>query len=206
MKINQEIVEKNIGLLIVLVIAVGRGRAGSSRSCRSTSRSPDDGPVAGVRPYPALELAGRDVYLREGCYNCHSQMIRPFPRRRPSATVTTRSPASSSTTIRSSGAASARDLTSRASARATPDEWHRAHLDNPRDVVPESNMPSYPVARQTPLAPEDVQPKMRALRRLGVPYTDDQIAKAPDERQGQERAGRGRRLLQNLGLALRNVK
>jgi cytochrome c oxidase cbb3-type subunit 2 len=86
------------------------------------------------------------------------------------------------------------------------DDWHRAHLDNPRDVVPESNMPAYPWLATTPLVPEDIQPKMRALRRVGVPYTDEQIAKAPEELKGKNEQDAVVAYLQNLGLALRNVK
>jgi len=204
MKINQEIVEKNIGLLIVLVIAVvavgGLVEIVPLYFQKSTTT-----PVAGVRPYPALELAGRDVYLREGCYNCHSQMIRPF--RAETERYGHYSVAGEFVYDHPFQWGSKRtgpDL-ARVGARYS-DEWHRAHLDNPRDVVPESNMPAYPWLGQTPLAPEDIQPKMRALRRLGVPYTDDQIAKAPDDVKGKNEQDAVVAYLQNLGLALRNVK
>ena len=204
MKINQEIVEKNIGLLIVLVIAVvavgGLVEIVPLYFQKSTTT-----PVAGVRPYPALELAGRDVYLREGCYNCHSQMIRPF--RAETERYGHYSVAGEFVYDHPFQWGSKRtgpDL-ARVGARYS-DEWHRAHLDNPRDVVPESNMPAYPWLGQTPLAPEDIQPKMRALRRLGVPYTDEQIAKAPDEVKGKNEQDAVVAYLQNLGLALRNVK
>jgi len=204
MKINQEIVEKNIGLLIVLVIAVvavgGLVEIVPLYFQKSTTT-----PVAGVRPYPALELAGRDVYLREGCYNCHSQMIRPF--RAETERYGHYSVAGEFVYDHPFQWGSKRtgpDL-ARVGARYS-DEWHRAHLDNPRDVVPESNMPAYPWLGQTPLAPEDIQPKMRALRRLGVPYTDEQIAKAPDDVKGKNEQDAVVAYLQNLGLALRNVK
>jgi hypothetical protein len=99
-------------------------------------------PIKGLQPYTALQLAGRDIYIREGCYNCHSQMIRPF-RRKPCATVTTLWLASLCTTIPSSGAASVPVLIWHRVGGKYSDEWHRIHLNNPRDVVPESNMPAY---------------------------------------------------------------
>jgi len=204
MKINQEIVEKNIGLLIVLVIAVV-AVGGLVEIVPLYFQKSTTAPVAGVRPYPALELAGRDVYLREGCYNCHSQMIRPF--RAETERYGHYSVAGEFVYDHPFQWGSKRtgpDL-ARVGARYS-DEWHRAHLDNPRDVVPESNMPAYPWLGQTPLAPEDIQPKMRALRRLGVPYTDDQIAKAPDDVKGKNEQDAVVAYLQNLGLALRNVK
>jgi cytochrome c oxidase cbb3-type subunit II len=204
MKINQEIVEKNIGLLIVLVIAVV-AVGGLVEIVPLYFQKSTTAPVAGVRPYPALELAGRDVYLREGCYNCHSQMIRPF--RAETERYGHYSVAGEFVYDHPFQWGSKRtgpDL-ARVGARYS-DEWHRAHLDNPRDVVPESNMPSYPWLAKTPLAPEDIQPKMRALRRLGVPYTEDQIAKAPDEVKGKSEQDAVVAYLQNLGLALRNVK
>jgi len=204
MKINQEIVEKNIGLLIVLVIAVV-AVGGLVEIVPLYFQKSTTAPVAGVRPYPALELAGRDVYLREGCYNCHSQMIRPF--RAETERYGHYSVAGEFVYDHPFQWGSKRtgpDL-ARVGARYS-DEWHRAHLDNPRDVVPESNMPAYPWLGQTPLAPEDIQPKMRALRRLGVPYTDEQIAKAPDDVKGKNEQDAVVAYLQNLGLALRNVK
>ena len=204
MKINQEIVEKNIGLLIVLVIAVvavgGLVEIVPLYFQKSTTT-----PVAGVRPYPALELAGRDVYLREGCYNCHSQMIRPF--RAETERYGHYSVAGEFVYDHPFQWGSKRtgpDL-ARVGARYS-DEWHRAHLDNPRDVVPESNMPAYPWLARTPLVPEEIQPKMRALRRVGVPYTDDQITKAPEALKGKNEQDAVVAYLQNLGLALRNVK
>src|SRR3954469_15256011 len=183
MKINQEIVEKNIGLLIVLVIAVV-AVGGLVEIVPLYFQKSTTAPVAGVRPYPALELAGRDVYLREGCYNCHSQMIRPF--RAETERYGHYSVAGEFVYDHPFQWGSKRtgpDL-ARVGARYS-DEWHRAHLDNPRDVVPESNMPAYPWLARTPLEPADIQPKMRALRRVGVPYTDEQIAKAPDEIKGK---------------------
>jgi len=204
MKLDQAYIEQHIGwmiVLIVLVVSVG----GLVEIVPLYFQKSTTTPVAGVRPYPALELAGRDVYLREGCYNCHSQMIRPF--RAETERYGHYSVAGEFVYDHPFQWGSKRtgpDL-ARVGARYS-DEWHRAHLDNPRDVVPESNMPSYPWLAKTPLAPEEIQPKMRALRRLGVPYTDDQIAKAPDEVKGRNEQDAVVAYLQNLGLALRNVK
>jgi cytochrome c oxidase cbb3-type subunit 2 len=204
MKINQEIVEKNVGLLIVLVIAVvavgGLVEIVPLYFQKSTTQ-----PVAGITPYPPLQLAGRDIYVREGCYNCHSQMIRPL--RAETERYGHYSVAGEFVYDRPFQWGSKRtgpDL-ARVGARYS-DEWHRAHLDNPRDVVPESNMPAYPRLARTPLAPEDIAPKMRALQRLGVPYTDEQIARAPDEIKGKSEQDAMVAYLQNLGLALRNLK
>jgi cytochrome c oxidase cbb3-type subunit 2 len=204
MKINQEIVEKNVGLLIVLVIAVvavgGLVEIVPLYFQKSTTQ-----PVAGITPYPPLQLAGRDIYVREGCYNCHSQMIRPL--RAETERYGHYSVAGEFVYDRPFQWGSKRtgpDL-ARVGARYS-DEWHRAHLDNPRDVVPESNMPAYPWLARTPLAPEDIAPKMRALQRLGVPYTDEQIARAPDEVKGKSEQDAMVAYLQNLGLALRNLK
>ncbi|MFO1302248.1 MAG: cytochrome-c oxidase, cbb3-type subunit II [Burkholderiales bacterium] len=204
MKINQEIVEKNVGLmivLIVLVVAVG----GLVEIVPLYFQKSTTTPVAGVVPYPALQLAGRDVYLREGCYNCHSQMIRPF--RAETERYGHYSVAGESVYDHPFQWGSKRtgpDL-ARVGARYS-DDWHRAHLDNPRDVVPESNMPAYPWLAKTPLVPEEIKPKMVALRRVGVPYTDDQIAKAPEELKGKTEQDAVIAYLQNLGLALRTVK
>ncbi|MFO1310749.1 MAG: cytochrome-c oxidase, cbb3-type subunit II [Burkholderiales bacterium] len=204
MKINQEIVEKNVGLLIVLivlVVAVG----GLVEIVPLYFQKSTTTPVAGVVPYPPLQLAGRDVYLREGCYNCHSQMIRPF--RAETERYGHYSVAGESVYDHPFQWGSKRtgpDL-ARVGARYS-DDWHRAHLDNPRDVVPESNMPAYPWLAKTPLVPGEIQPKMVALRRVGVPYTDDQIARAPEELKGKTEQDAVIAYLQNLGLALRTVK
>jgi len=179
MKINQEIVEKNIGLLIVLVIAVvavgGLVEIVPLYFQKSTTT-----PVAGVRPYPALELAGRDVYLREGCYNCHSQMIRPF--RAETERYGHYSVAGEFVYDRPFQWGSKRtgpDL-ARVGGRYS-DAWHRIHLDNPRDVVPESNMPGYPWLARTAADASTIEAKLRALRVLGHPYTDEEVAGAKAE-------------------------
>jgi len=135
-------------------------------------------PVAGLKPYSPRRLAGRDVYIREGCYGCHSQMIRPF--RAETERYGHYSVAGESVYEHPFQWGSKRtgpDL-ARVGGRYS-DEWHRTHLDNPRDVVPESNMPAYPWLATTKLVPAEIMPKMRALRRVGVPYTDEEIALAP---------------------------
>jgi cytochrome c oxidase cbb3-type subunit 2 len=137
-------------------------------------------PITGLKPYTALELAGRDIYQREGCYNCHSQMIRPFR----------------AETLRYGHYSVAGEFVydhpfQWGSKRTGPDlhrvggkysdEWHRIHLINPRDLVPESIMPAYPWLEKTPVDAESMAPNMRALRVVGVPYTDDEIAGAAAE-------------------------
>jgi len=141
-------------------------------------------PVEGLKPYTSLQLAGRDVYIREGCYNCHSQMIRPFR----------------AETLRYGSFSVAGEFVydhpfQWGSKRTGPDlhrvggkysdEWHRIHLNNPRDLVPESNMPAYAWLNKGMLDPADMAPKLKALRLVGVPYTDDEIAKAGDEVNGR---------------------
>ncbi len=197
-------IEKNIGwmiVLIVLVVAVG----GLVEIVPLYFQNSTTEPVTGVKPYPPLQLAGRDVYLREGCFTCHSQMIRPL--RAETERYGHYSVAGESVYDHPFQWGSKRtgpDL-ARVGARYS-DDWHRVHLNNPRDVVPESNMPGYPWLASTQLVPADIQPKMLALRRVGVPYTDDAIAKAPDELKGMTEEDALIAYLQGLGLALRNVR
>ena len=182
-------------VLILLVVAVG----GLVEIVPLFFQKSTTEPVAGLKPYTPLQLAGRDIYMREGCYNCHSQMIRPFR----------------AETQRYGHYSVAGEFVydhpfQWGSKRTGPDlhrvggkysdEWHRIHLDNPRDVVPESNMPAYPWLATTQLdAATDRRRSMRALRSVGVPYTDAEIAEAPNERQGQDRAGRADRLPAGAG-------
>ena len=141
-------------------------------------------PIEGLKPYTSLQLAGRDIYIREGCYNCHSQMIRPFR----------------AETLRYGAYSVAGEFVfdhpfQWGSKRTGPDlarvggkysdEWHRIHLNNPRDLVPESNMPAYSWLDKGNLDPADMAPKMKALRMVGVPYTDDEIAKAGEDVKGK---------------------
>ena len=179
MKFTHEWIEKNVWLLIGLVLLVisfgGLVEIVPLFFQKSTTE-----PVAGLKPYSPLRLAGRDVYIREGCYGCHSQMIRPF--RAETERYGHYSVAGESVYEHPFQWGSKRtgpDL-ARVGGRYS-DEWHRTHLDNPRDVVPESNMPGYPWLAKSKLVPGEIMPKMRALRRVGVPYTDEEIALAPQD-------------------------
>src|SRR6266700_2757288 len=183
MKLNQELVEKNIGwmiVLIVLVVAVG----GLVEIVPLYFQKSTTQPVTGVKPYPPLQLAGRDVYLREGCYGCHSQMIRPL--RAETERYGHYSVAGESVYDHPFQWGSKRtgpDL-ARGGGRYS-DEWHRVPVNNPRDVVPESNMPGYPWLAAAAVDPSEMAPKMRALRRGGVPYSNADIAPAADEVKGK---------------------
>ena len=179
MKFTHEWIEKNVWLLIGLVLLVisfgGLVEIVPLFFQKSTTE-----PAAGLKPYSPLRLAGRDVYIREGCYGCHSQMIRPF--RAETERYGHYSVAGESVYEHPFQWGSKRtgpDL-ARVGGRYS-DEWHRTHLDNPRDVVPESNMPGYPWLANTKLVPGEIMPKMRALQRVGVPYTDEEIAAAPQD-------------------------
>ena len=204
MRINQEVIEQNIGWLIVLVVLVvsvgGLAEIVPLYFQKSTTE-----PVAGVVPYTPLQLTGRDVYIREGCYNCHSQMIRPF--RAETERYGHYSVAGEFVYDHPFQWGSKRtgpDL-ARVGGRYS-DDWHRVHLNNPRDVVPESNMPGYPWLARTSANAADIQAKMKALRTVGVPYTDDQIAKAPAELTGKTEQDALVAYLQNLGLAMKNAR
>jgi cytochrome c oxidase cbb3-type subunit 2 len=176
---KHEWIEKNPWLLIALVtlvVSVG----GAVEIVPLFFQKSTTEPVAGLKPYSPLRLAGRDIYVREGCYNCHSQMIRPF--RAETERYGHYSVAGEFVYDRPFQWGSKRtgpDL-ARVGGRYS-DEWHRTHLANPRDVVPESNMPNYPWLARTSLDPAGIVPKMNALRRLGTPYTDAEIAAAPEE-------------------------
>jgi cytochrome c oxidase cbb3-type subunit 2 len=201
MKFSHEWIEKNPWLLIglvLLVVSVG----GLVEIVPLFFQKSTTEPIAGLKPYSPLRLAGRDVYVREGCYNCHSQMIRPF--RAETERYGHYSVAAEFVYDRPFQWGSKRtgpDL-ARVGGRYS-DEWHRSHLDNPRDLVPESNMPSYPWLARTMLVPQEVQPKMRALRRLSVPYTDEEIAKAPDELAGKTEQDALIAYLQGLGTLIK---
>ena len=204
MKLNQQMIEKNVGWMIVgivLLVSVG----GLVEIVPLYFQKSTTEPVSGVKPYTPLQLAGRDVYLREGCYNCHSQMIRPF--RAETERYGHYSVAGEFVYDHPFQWGSKRtgpDL-ARVGGRYS-DDWQRVHLDNPRDVVPESNMPAYPWLAKAPASPGDIKDRMRALRRVGVPYTDDEIAKADDEVKGKTEQDALVAYLQNLGLALPNVR
>jgi cytochrome c oxidase cbb3-type subunit 2 len=175
---KHETIEKNAGLmgiLIALVISV----AGIAEIVPLMFQAQTTKPSEGVVPYPPLELAGRDVYVKEGCYNCHSQMVRPFVDE--NLRYGPPSLAGESVYDRPFQWGSKRtgpDL-ARVGGRYT-DEWHLVHLINPRDVVPESNMPGFPWLLDNKVDGELVTTKMKTLRMLGHPYTDEQIASAAE--------------------------
>jgi cytochrome c oxidase cbb3-type subunit 2 len=204
MALNQDAIERNVGWMIVLVIvAVSVG--GLVQIVPLFFQKSTTEPVKGLKPYTALQLTGRDVYIREGCYNCHSQMVRPF--RAETERYGPYSVAGEFVYDHPFQWGSKRtgpDL-NRVGGRYS-DDWHRVHLRNPRYVVPESNMPAYPWLAATPADASDIQAKMRALRRLGVPYADDEIAKAPAELAGRTEEDAVVAYLQNLGIAMKNAR
>ena len=177
MKFSHEWIEKSPWLLIelvLLVISVG----GLVEIVPLFFQKSTTEPVAGLKPYSALRLVGRDVYIREGCYNCHSQMIRPF--RAETERYGHYSVAGEFVYDHPFQWGSKRtgpDL-ARVGGRYS-DDWHRSHLDDPRALVPESNMPAYPWLATNQLVPADVLAKMRAMKRLGVPYSEEEIAQGP---------------------------
>lgn len=157
-------------------------------------------PAEGVKPYPPLQLAGRDVYIREGCYNCHSQMVRPF--RSETERYGPYSVAGESVYDRPFQWGSKRtgpDL-ARVGGRYS-DEWHYIHMNNPRDVVPQSNMPAYGWLSDNMISGDLVQKKMRRLSMLGDPYTDEEIAAAPAAVEGKTEMDAVIAYLQGLGRA-----
>ena len=179
---HERIETSNFLMIVLILIAVAIGGIVEIVPLffqRSTTQ-----PVEGLKPYTALQVVGRDVYLREGCYNCHSQMVRPFR----------------AETLRYGSYSVAGEFVydhpfQWGSKRTGPDlhrvggrysdDWHRIHLINPRDLVPESNMPAYPWLEQAAVAPESVAPRMVALRRIGVPYTDEETAQAGEGVKGK---------------------
>ncbi|MFN3296290.1 cytochrome-c oxidase, cbb3-type subunit II [Caldimonas sp.] len=198
---THERIETNNFLMIVLIILVvsvgGLVEIVPLFFQRSTTQA-----VEGLKPYTPLQLVGRDIYVREGCYGCHSQMVRPFR----------------AETLRYGPYSTAGEFVydhpfQWGSKRTGPDlhrvggrysdEWHRIHLINPRDLVPESNMPAYPWLDKTVLNPQDAAPRMRALRRLGVPYSDEEIAKSSDELKGKTEMDAVIAYLQVLGTAMK---
>jgi cytochrome c oxidase cbb3-type subunit II len=198
---SHERIETSNWLMIVLILAVlavgGIVEIVPLFFQRSTTQ-----PVPGLKPYTALQLAGRDVYIREGCYNCHSQMIRPFR----------------AETLRYGHYSMAGEFVydhpfQWGSKRTGPDlhrvggkysdEWQRIHLLNPRDLVPESNMPAYPWLATRVVEPAEMAPKMRALRKVGVPYADQEIAKAAEEVTGRTELEAVIAYLQVLGTAVK---
>jgi cytochrome c oxidase cbb3-type subunit 2 len=201
---KHDLIERNMGLLIALVIAVvsvgGLVEIVPLFFQKSTTQ-----PVSGLKPYSALQLSGRDLYIREGCNNCHSQMIRPF--RAETERYGHYSVAGEFIYDHPFLWGSKRtgpDL-ARVGGRYS-DEWHRIHLNNPRDLVPESNMPAYNWLDRTPLDARDLPAKMTALRRLGVPYTDRDISGAHEAVKGKTEMDAMIAYLQGLGNVLRNAR
>jgi cytochrome c oxidase cbb3-type subunit 2 len=204
MKLSHDMIEKNMGLMIILVILTvsvgGLIEIVPLFFQRSTTE-----PVAGLKPYTALQLSGRDIYVREGCYNCHSQMIRPF--RAETERYGHYSVAGESVYDHPFQWGSKRtgpDL-ARVGGRYS-DEWHRIHLNNPRDVVPESNMPAYPWLQTTPINTLDIERKLDVMRMFGVPYTAQDIANARSEVAGKTEQEALIAYLQVLGIALKNQR
>ncbi len=185
-------------VLILLVLAVG----GIVEIVPLYFQRSTTEPVPGLKPYTAMQLAGRDIYVREGCYNCHSQMIRTLQ----------------SETLRYGHYSMAGEFVydrpfQWGSKRTGPDlhrvggkysdEWHRLHLINPRDLVPESNMPAYPWLLSTKVDDETIAAHMTGLRRLGVPYTDDEVAQAAQALRGKTELDALVDYLQVLGTAVK---
>src|SRR5688572_10028856 len=192
-----EKIERNIGLMAVLV-AVVVAFGGLAEIVPLMFQAETIQPLPGVKPYPALQLAGRDIYVREGCYNCHSQMVRTL--RFETERYGHYSLAGESVYDRPFQWGSKRtgpDL-ARVGGRYS-DDWHRVHLINPRDVVPESNMPSFPWLAEAAVDAADVQRRMRALQRLGDPYSDEDIAGAAEAVAGKSELDAIVAYLQGLG-------
>ena len=201
MKFTHDLIEKNQALLIILVVLTVSVGGLVEILPLSFQKSVTE-PVAGLKPYTPLQLTGRDVYVREGCYNCHSQMVRPFR-----AEVERYGPYSVAgefvydRPFQWGSKRTGPDL-HRVGGRYSND-WHRIHLMNPRDVVPESNMPSYSWLAKAPANAEDIEAKLKALRRLGVPYTDEQIQGSRKELAGKTEMDALIDYLQVLGTAIK---
>ena len=182
-------------VLILLVVSVG----GLVEIVPLFFQKSTTQPIEGLKPYTALQVVGRDVYVREGCYNCHSQMVRPF--RAEALRYGPYSVAGEFVYDHPFQWGSKRtgpDL-ARVGGRYS-DDWHRAHLINPRDVVPESNMPAYPWLEKNLANDRTIQAHMKGLRTLGAPYTDEEIAKAPEEVKGKTEMDAMIAYLQVLGI------
>ena len=201
---NHSVIEKNsalLGVLVAVVISIG----GLVEIVPLALSSESTQPAPGVKPYTALQLEGRDVYLREGCYNCHSQMVRPL--RGEAERYGHYSLAGESVYDHPFQFGSKRtgpDL-ARVGGRYS-DEWQRLHLMNPRDLVPESNMPGFPWLADAQIDPALTPDKMRALRMLGVPYSDAEIAAAGSEVEGRTEMDALIAYLQVLGIASKEWK
>jgi cytochrome c oxidase cbb3-type subunit 2 len=197
---KHELIERAAGLmgvLIAVVVSIG----GLAEIVPLIMATPSLQPAPGVQPYTALQLEGRDLYIREGCYNCHSQMVRPF--RAETERYGPYSLAGESVYDHPFQFGSKRtgpDL-ARVGGRYS-DQWHRIHLMNPRNVVPQSNMPAYPWLAERLVDSSLTPRKLEALREVGVPYTDEDIAGAADAVQGKTELDALIAYLQGLGTAV----
>ena len=194
-------IEKNIGLMMILII-ITVSIGGLVQIVPLFFQKTTTEAVAGLEPYSPLRLAGRDVYVREGCYLCHSQMIRPF--RAETERYGHYSVAGEFVYDRPFQWGSKRtgpDL-ARVGGRYS-DEWHRVHLINPRDVVPESIMPGYPWLETTPADASNIQKKLEVLRLLGAPYSDEDIANAPQALEGKTEMDAMIAYLQGMGITIK---
>lgn len=204
MKLTHDSIERNVGLLIiltVLVVSVG----GLLEIVPLFFQKSTTTAVEGLKPYDPVRLSGRDVYVREGCFLCHSQMIRPF--RAETERYGHYSVAGEYVYDHPFQWGSKRtgpDL-HRVGGRYS-DEWQRAHLINPRDVVPESNMPSFAFLEKAPADAAGVGAKMKALRMVGVPYTDEEIAGASKLVEGKTELDVLIAYLQGMGLEMKGAK
>lgn len=205
----QKLVEEHVGFLIVFVFIIISMGLFVEVIPLMFSKSATE-PAPGVKPYTALQLVGRDIYQREGCHVCHSQMIRPF--RSETERYGHYSVAGESVYDHPFQFGSKRmgpDL-ARVGERYS-DDWHRVHLNNPRDLVPESNMPAFPWLNKNKANAQSIASHMIALRKVGVPYTDEEIKNAKSEVEGDPQAPNTEMdaliaYLQGLGLALKNVR
>ena len=202
-RFSHELLERNVGLLIFFSILVV-SFSGLVQIIPLFFQHSTTTPVEGVRPYESLSLVGRDVYIREGCVGCHSQQIRMLQ-----SEVQRYGPYSIAAESMYDhpflwGSKRTGPDLARVGARYS-DEWHRIHLRNPRDVVPESNMPAYPWLQANTVEGVDVQTRMRVLRSLGVPYSDAQIEAAPAQLKGKTEEDAVVAYLQGLGVASRDA-
>jgi cytochrome c oxidase cbb3-type subunit 2 len=194
---RHEVIEKSVNLMMVLiVIAISIGGLVEIIPLMMSADATD--PDENIVPYSALRLAGRDVYVREGCYNCHSQMIRPFRSETERyGPYTTAGETVYDRPFQFGSKRTGPDL-ARVGGRYS-DEWQRLHLTDPRALVPESNMPGYPWLASRKIDPELVTRKLKALRMLGDPYTDEQIASAAADVDGKTEMDAVIAYLQELG-------
>lgn len=201
---NHEKVEKNVGLMAILIIIVvsfgGLAEIVPLYFVKDTTE-----PVAGLQPWNALQLEGRDVYIREGCHVCHTQMIRPFRAETERYGHYTLAGEQVYEHPFLWGSKRTGPDLARVGGRYS-DEWHRVHLNNPRVVVPESNMPAFPWLNENVLTGDDTAAKLKALRMVGVPYTDEQIASAKTDVTGKTEMDALVAYLQGLGTVIKTKR